>query len=174
MDDEAHAAIDSVDSGRESLGLMAVRETEIRDSFNLDAFDDIVIEIFENERRIPVKGYSGDHLFMHPKFSDSTGKIDQNITSLASASPPLDHIWIEDWKLDLSHTQTDSEGWSYAVSYEFLVSNCEKGTSITAPNLLQNSRRRKWRRIARPIDHSMNPVASMHTGISRANSDSEF
>ena len=66
--------------------------------------------------------------------------------------------WLGSWKVDNSHTQTDRSGWSYALSYDFLISNCEKGASLTIPGALHNSRRRKWiRRARRAVDPNLPP-----------------
>lgn len=107
----------------------------------------IIVEVFENERRGMMGGWSAKNLFVHPQYSDATGRF--MTASLADVPLPPGCMWADDdWVVDPTHTQTDEDGWSYAISYEYLISNCQQGTSVVQPNMSQNSRRRRWVRSA--------------------------
>ena len=101
--------------------------------------DEIVVEVFENQRRMPVKGWSSAHLMMHPRFADASGYNDMQYESLSSAPPPQGFEWIADqgWSLDRQYTKQDGEGWSYALSYDFLVLNAKNHHSVARPSLVQ-------------------------------------
>jgi hypothetical protein len=108
-------------------------------------------EVFENERRAvrPPFSFGPGNLFIHPHFSDFSGKL-SICNSIDDIKPPIGCEWEGPWVVDRSHTKTDEDGWSYAISYDYLVSNCLGNTShATATG--RASRRRKHRRAYREV-----------------------
>lgn len=107
-----------------------------------------VFEVFENERRaiFPPHAFGPGNLFIHPHFSDASGKQRMDCgDDLSTLKPPAGTEWVGDWKVCKQHTQTDANGWSYAVSYDFLVSNCRNKKSIARSNGRPSRRRRHVR-----------------------------
>jgi serine/threonine-protein phosphatase with EF-hand domain len=127
-----------------------------------------VFEVFENERRalFPPHAFGPGNLFVHPHFSDFTGKVKIDVPndSLTAVKPPSGCEWVGDWKVCRDHTQTDTHGWSYAISYDFLVSNCRQNKSIARSNG-RASRRRRHVRPYRRISNS--GATSAASGASR-------
>lgn len=56
---------------------------------------------FENERRHPISGFGPGNLFLHPHFSDASGKVDFHYESLASAAPPAGYRWSTEWQVHI-------------------------------------------------------------------------
>jgi serine/threonine-protein phosphatase with EF-hand domain len=134
-----------------------------------------VFEVFENERRglFPPHAFGPGNLFIHPHFSDFTGKIKVDVpnANLTALKPPSGCEWVGDWKVCREHTQTDSHGWSYAISYDFLVSNCRQNKSI-ARSSGRASRRRRHVRTYRKIPKDSNtPSAAAASLASPRNSN---
>lgn len=125
----------------------------------------IFVEAFENERRHPLKGFGPGNLFAHPHFSDATGYKDLKYTTLATALPPNGFAWQGDWELDTHYTQTDADGWSYALNYEYLVWNCQRSRSCAVPQITQHSRRRKWVRRAQALRVGTSRARSMTSSV---------
>jgi hypothetical protein len=118
-------------------------------------------EVFENERRSvrPPFSFGPGNLFVHPHFSDFTGKIKVDCENIEDLKPPVGCEWEGPWIVDRDHTKTDEEGWSYAVSYDYLVSNCETNQSHATAKT-RASRRRKLKRAYREKAGSNNSPQS--------------
>lgn len=124
----------------------------------------IEVEVFENERFLPISGWKGSNMMMHPNFSDATGSVNLLCLREASEPPILNYEWMDNWTIDKTFTICDEEGWSYAMSYNNLVLNVVANTSSAVPNQAQNSRRRRWvrsARISRDVNEQTNPNATV-------------
>ncbi len=76
--------------------------------------DNVVIEVFENERKQPLKGYCKILLPMDPKpFSDRAGTIERKMESVEL---PPGWKWSTKWQVDMNRA-VDKDGWEYAVAF---------------------------------------------------------
>ena len=116
--------------------------------------ENLLVEIFENERYMVFNGWSPKNLLRHARFTDAEGRAVKGLTELGSWKPPLGYEWVSDsgWSVDRDYTNCDAEGWSYEMGLSKLRDNAKKGTSLAKPtNALHNSRCRRWVRTARSI-----------------------
>jgi hypothetical protein len=73
---------------------------------------------------------------------------------LSETSPPKGYEWIHDtWKIDTKYTQTDYDGWSYAIDWNWLMNNFKGGNSCVS-SIGRQVRRRRWVRKACKITDS--------------------
>jgi hypothetical protein len=111
------------------------------------------IDIFENQRRaiLPPNEWSAENLTSSDRYalSDETGKYPAPYSSLDDATPPIGCIWDHSanggWKLDMTYTETDENGWSYGIDFDFIMSNYKKKKSTISP-IGRFCRRRRWYR----------------------------
>ena len=134
--------------------------------------------IYENERRsfVPPFDWGTNSLLAaeRKRFSDEEGVHQASFNSLDAAQSPSGFEWETDWKVDRSYTQTDKQGWCYAVDFNAIMSNFRCGKSLTSP-MLHSVRRKKWVRMARPV-HSIHKINGMigKKEISRASIHANF
>lgn len=72
-----------------------------------------------------------------------------------------------DWEIDMTYTATDSEGWSYGINFEYIMSNYRRSQSCTSPQG-RTTRRRRWIRKMKKISgedgmHSPERTETMST-----------
>ena len=110
-------------------------------------------EVFENQRRIPLAGFSSKHLipterkaWSNGQGANSTNSIDEFTTRLL----PADFKWDGQWEVHVGEN-TDSEGWAYAINLPDLKypfsDNRQQGP-------LSMVRMRRWVRRRVPIEEN--------------------
>ena len=62
---------------------------------------------------------------------------------------PQHYEWISEWKLDVTYTKQDTEGWSYGSSFDRIISKFESNQSNGQPDFTHFARRRLWTRLYR-------------------------
>ena len=117
----------------ESSGSDSSGEDEFRHSID----SKVVVDAWQNERFKPLQG-GWKMPFVDvgvPYFSDISGsrKIDFETDEMDGEEVPLvtlKHGWefVDEWEIDMSGTfgEVDSEGWSYATSFENLFEQSKK------------------------------------------------
>eukprot|EP00668_Euglena_longa_P006888 GGOE01008227.1.p1 GENE.GGOE01008227.1~~GGOE01008227.1.p1 ORF type:complete len:1045 (-),score=217.93 GGOE01008227.1:1547-4225(-) len=101
-----------------------------------------VCEVWENERWIPMTGWSKG-LLERPHYSDSTGKVALDLSDFDSIITQQSLCWSsQGWELDIS-SSVDSDGWQYALAFNTPFH--------PAPWLGALVRRRKWVRACEPL-----------------------
>uniref|UniRef100_A0A7S1R3M1 Peroxin/Ferlin domain-containing protein n=1 Tax=Neobodo designis TaxID=312471 RepID=A0A7S1R3M1_NEODS len=94
--------------------------------------------VYENQRWYPLRGWSSSLLPTdRDPYSDRSGK--QPLKKDGFPLPPGYH-WITQWEAEINETDTDGEGWSYAVDFPASYHAKKTATSMV--------RRRKWQRVA--------------------------
>lgn len=115
-----------------------------------------LFEVYENQRI--VVNWDSANLFSaeRPPFSDETGEIRYNYTSInAKNEPPPGYEWVDlDWKVDTDYTNTDPEGWVYGIDFTWIMANLKKGRSTTS-SMGRSVRRRKYIRRMRKVGKSI-------------------
>lgn len=107
-------------------------------------------EVFENQRYIPLRGWSSDALLPTDwmRWSTRGGGIDddslQDFCARARVGLPEGWVWVTEWTVD-RRGNTDNEGWSYEQAMEFFEYPFPKGSGSASP--LDFVRRRRWTRI---------------------------
>eukprot|EP00127_Corallochytrium_limacisporum_P003424 Clim_evm52s149 gene=Clim_evmTU52s149 len=105
--------------------------------------------VYENERAIPLKGWS-PNTANRPHWSDDRGFPVPYHPGSTDKELFEGWEWVEEWHLDKEYTNCDEEGWSYASDFTQLVKRKLKGKSISEAGLTDFVRRRRWiRRRAR-------------------------
>ena len=143
-------------SGSDSSG-----EEEFRGSLD----SKVVVDAWQNERFKPLQG-GWKQPFVDigvPYFSDVSGsrkidfetdKDDGEVIPLVS----LKHGWdfVDEWEVDMSGAfgEVDSEGWSYATSFENLFDQSKKRSSKGEMQRLSLVRRRRWVRVKQCSNNS--------------------
>ena len=94
--------------------------------------------VYENQRRVllPIPtAWSTDCLGAADRgaLSDETGIRAFPFESVASAVVSVKgYVFDGKWELDKQYTDTDSEGWSYGINFEYIMSNYRRGKSTTS------------------------------------------
>ena len=122
--------------------------------------DEIVVEIYENQRHAV---YWGKHLIPHCErgpFSDDAGKNFQDIESVHTAPPPAGYEWVpgDDWEIDTDFIPTDEGGWVYAFDFLAMMRDLKAGKNLSSKTGAF-VRRRKWKRRARKVKTTMGDFA---------------
>lgn len=123
------------------------------------------MHVFENERRslIPPFEFSHANLSRNDpiRYTNEKGKL-INYIPIASSECPAGYEWIKPnhaWSVDLGYTHTDSNGWSYANSFDQLRDNLKHNDS-NSEAMGKQCRRKRWFREARKkvIDHKVKEI----------------
>lgn len=112
------------------------------------------VEVFENQRLRPLFGWGSSGYLLHidpSPFSDESGEVNCDASSISDIKAPAGFEWATDWKICRNHTATDENGWSYASSFWRLLARYKAHSSSDHRAPHHVTRRRMWRRIARPI-----------------------
>lgn len=116
-------------------------------------------EVFENQRRIPLVGWSTKHLlpterngWSNGQGGDSTTSIDEYTRKLL----PPGFRWDGQWQVHVAEN-TDSEGWAYALNLPDLKYPFKDGRQ----NPLSMVRMRRWIRGRVPIEEKVAPLVSV-------------
>lgn len=116
------------------------------------------IHIFENQRRSHFPPYNfglnNSLPFERGNFSDETGAVNAPYKLLKESEPPEGYEWDGEWEIDLAHTNTDADGWSYGREYIDIMCRYKLNQSSTTPGILSCCRRRRWKRNIRLSDVS--------------------
>jgi len=123
----------------------------------------VVEELWENQRRKPLKGFSAEWLFASdpPPFSDSTGapryKESVNLPHPSAGSAGgISWAWLSDWELEATQ-DTDAEGWAFAMHWN-KAWHTERGRS----NLV---RHRRWFRVRKATPPQEVAAADVEEGV---------
>lgn len=106
---------------------------------------EIAVEIWENERYYPFKGWTKS-LFPTdpPTFSSKDDKLRTPFASLDQVVPLQDWAWITPWAVHMEHEPHDKDGWQYGPGF-----NLPGRTFKAKESTLDMVRRRLWSRTQR-------------------------
>mmetsp|Transcript_844 Transcript_844/g.1418 ORF Transcript_844/g.1418 Transcript_844/m.1418 type:complete len:524 (+) Transcript_844:64-1635(+) len=135
----------------------------------------MLVEVFEHQRYIPLKGWSCLNLLPNDcaKLANAEG-IKYPDRYLRRADPPEGYHWCEEseavgvntdsigthspwkWTLCKSYTSVGDKSWAYGRSFADLRVRCRENRSHPAPQTTDVVRRRRWLRVAVPNNISVN------------------
>jgi len=120
--------------------------------------DNTIVEVdyWENQTYKQLQGGWSVPYYGVNKFSDETGKIafKQEKTMTGTVFLPLGWEWVDkSWEIDTSgkYGECDSEGWSYATSFDILVEQTRLHDLRSDKNSSSMMRRRRWIRNRRCV-----------------------
>jgi hypothetical protein len=126
-----------------------------------------IVEVFcfENQRQelMPPYSWSAKNLLPleRPWLSDESGTREFPAKTMEECPPPTGFQWLdESWSVEKDPTQTDENGWSYAVDFAFMMSRYKKRESSPSPDNC-SVRRRRWGRFARRFAYPRSGINSI-------------
>jgi tectonin beta-propeller repeat-containing protein 1 len=103
-----------------------------------------VVDVWENERYYPLKGWTKSLLPADPSPYLSRGET-KSYASLAQVAPRQDWSWATEWSVAMASMPHDADGWQYGVSF-----NLPLGGWTAKNGWADVVRRRLWSRVQRP------------------------
>eukprot|EP00123_Amoebidium_parasiticum_P013901 comp22216_c0_seq1/m.32708 comp22216_c0_seq1/g.32708 ORF comp22216_c0_seq1/g.32708 comp22216_c0_seq1/m.32708 type:complete len:395 (-) comp22216_c0_seq1:230-1414(-) len=105
-------------------------------------------EAFENQRYLPLQGFSENHLLGtdRPKWSDREGAP----VAYHPFQDGEEHAlfggweWVDEWKIDKAYTNCDDEGWSYGIDFGMVERRRQRRNSLDSSGFTDFVRRRRW------------------------------
>lgn len=126
-----------------------------------------IVEVFcfENQRQemMPPHSWSAKNLLPleRPWLSDESGTREFPAKTIEECPPPTGFEWVDSsWSVEKDSTQTDENGWSYAVDFSFMMSRYKKRDSSPSPDNCA-VRRRRWGRFARRCAYPRSGINSI-------------
>jgi hypothetical protein len=128
--------------------------------------DTVCVIIFENQRYLPLKGFSSLNLIVGvdpAKLSNAAG-VKFPDRYLRRTPPPEGYEWIESsFRVDNAYTDTGKGGWTYASSFpRFETHLYERRSKTDMSDRRAYVRRRRWVRSARCCYGSIDVSVSAH------------
>ena len=105
-------------------------------------------ECFENQRYMPLRGWSAESLLPTDcqRWSTRSGAVDAEtlpeFCARARLGLPGGWDWLSDWAVDIREDGSDAQGWTYEQATEFFEYPFPKGSGTAGP--LDFVRRRRW------------------------------
>jgi hypothetical protein len=120
------------------------------------------VEVFQNQRRGITMGWGSPSSFERSEFSNETG--DESYGSMDRISPPFGYEWFDkDWILDREYVTTDSDGWSYGMTFANIMASFRNGTENLG-SVIPSVRRRKYFRRSVQLGSQVTELNPMSNG----------
>jgi hypothetical protein len=119
----------------------------------------VVEELWENQRRKPLKSFSSESLFASdpPPFSDSAGCLRwKESVTCPEAVGGISWAWVSDWALEATQG-SNPEGWAYATHWN-KTWHAKKGKKTAV-------RRRKWFRVRKGTSRQLVAAVGVEEGV---------